>query len=63
MANGPVNVKADPSNPRTIVLDRWPTQREKTKLLAKEIAEARVGGPPTEPVDVPIEPPEPTDGE
>jgi hypothetical protein len=41
MESKSVLVKADPENPGTVILNRWPTEREKTKALKALVEKAR----------------------
>ena len=34
---GPVVVQSDPDNVKTVILDRWPAENEKTSALRKKI--------------------------
>jgi len=34
-------VTSDPDNPRTVKLDRWPIEREKTKAFRAKVASIR----------------------
>ena len=36
-------IKTDPNNPRTVILDRWPTEKEKTKLFRDQVTKIRKG--------------------
>ena len=36
-----VKVTKDPANPGTVILDRWPTAKEKTRKFREEVAKAR----------------------
>lgn len=43
-----VKVERDPDNRRTVILDRWPTEKEKTKALREKIRKERVAVRPTD---------------
>ena len=36
-----IEVIADPENPGTVILSRWPTAKEKTKAFTAKVAKAR----------------------
>ena len=49
----------DPENRQTLILDRWPTAKEKTKAFREEVAKVRGVSLPV--VEEPVEPVEPVD--
>ena len=40
-ASAALKVATDPANKRTVVLNRWPTEQEKTKALREQISKTR----------------------
>ena len=49
-------MRRDPENRQTLILDRWPTQREKTRAFRAEVAKVR--GSAAEPEETPEAEPE-----
>ena len=37
----PVTITKDPDNPQTVILSRWPTEKEKTQAFREKVREVR----------------------